>query len=202
MSAPRPPRRAWVGTGHAHIEVDYATGRVRLHPPTAVVPPDAVPHVREVTVPSWGTSELDAVLTPAPPVRWRWKCAALPATAVTAAALLCGPRRTRLARLARLAAIGHRLPAADTVQAAHAVRAARWAGRLLPARWACLEESVTAAVTLVLAGRGAHWRHGVATDPVRLHAWIASPDGTPVEEPPSTGAYTPTHTVRPLRRKP
>ncbi|MFP3114598.1 lasso peptide biosynthesis B2 protein [Streptomyces sp. Iso 434] len=74
--------------------------------------------------------------------------------------------------------------------------------RLLPARWACLEESVTAALALAVAGRGAHWRHGVATDPVRLHAWLASPDGTPVEEPPSTGAYTITHTVRPPRRTP
>lgn len=202
MTVPHPPRRAWVGTGHAHIEVDYARGRVLLHPPDTPVPPDAVLHTREVSAPSWGTSELDAVLTPAPPAPWRWKAAALPATAATAVVLLCGRRHNRLARLARLAAIGHRLPAADTGQATHAVRAARWAGRLLPARWACLEESVSAALALAVAGRGAHWHHGVATDPVRLHAWIASPDGLPVEEPPSTGAYTITHTVRPPRRTP
>ncbi|MFH9093559.1 lasso peptide biosynthesis B2 protein [Streptomyces albidoflavus] len=155
-----------------------------------------------MSAPSWGTSELDAVLTLAPPAPRRWKAAALLATAATATVLLCGRRHRRLARLARLAAIGHRLAAADPGQATHAVRAARWAGRLLPARWACLEESVTAAVALAVAGRGAHWHHGVATDPVRLHAWIASPDGNPVEEPPSTGAYTTTHTVRRPRRTP
>ncbi|MGX1794620.1 lasso peptide biosynthesis B2 protein [Streptomyces albidoflavus] len=202
MTAPRLPRRAWVGTGHAHIEVDYAHGRVVLHPPATPVPPDAVLHTREVSAPSWGTSELDAVLTLAPPAPRRWKAAALLATAATATVLLCGRRHRRLAWLARLAAIGHRLAAADPGQATHAVRAARWAGRLLPARWACLEESVTAAVALAVAGRGAHWHHGVATDPVRLHAWIASPDGNPVEEPPSTGAYTTTHTVRRPRRTP
>ncbi|MGW8944232.1 lasso peptide biosynthesis B2 protein [Streptomyces koyangensis] len=202
MTAPRPPGRVWVSTGHAHIEVNYADGRVLLHPPSVAVPPDAVPQVRAVTSPSWGTSELDAVLPPAPQAPWHWKAAALPATVATAAVLLCGRRHRRLARLARLTAIGHRLPAADTVQATHAVRAARWAARLLPVRWACLEESVTAALALAVAGRGAHWRHGVATDPVRLHAWLASPDGTPVEEPPSTGAYTITHTVRPPRRTP
>ncbi|RZD78527.1 hypothetical protein C0Q60_17885 [Streptomyces albidoflavus] len=48
---------------------------------------------------------------------------------------------------------------------------------------------------------GAHSHHAVATVPVRPPAWIASPVGTPVEEPPSIGART-THTVRPPRRTP
>lgn len=113
MTAPRPPGRVWVSTGHAHIEVNYADGRVLLHPPSVAVPPDAVPHVRAVTSPSWGTSELDAVLPTAPQAPWHWKAAALPATVATAAVLLCGRRHRRLARLARLTAIGHRLPASS-----------------------------------------------------------------------------------------
>lgn len=61
-------------------------------------------------------------------------------------------------------------------------------------RWACLEESTAAAVLLAISGRRAEWRHGVATDPIRLHAWIADPEGQPVEEPADTALYTPTYT--------
>jgi hypothetical protein len=45
-------------------------------------------------------------------------------------------------------------------------------------------------VTLSLAGRRADWRHGITTDPVRMHAWIEA-GGQPVGEPASTRAYTP-----------
>jgi hypothetical protein len=38
----------------------------------------------------------------------------------------------------------------------------------VPARIACLEESVAAMVALALAGRQADWRHGIASDPVRM----------------------------------
>ncbi|MGH3905753.1 MAG: lasso peptide biosynthesis B2 protein [Pseudonocardiaceae bacterium] len=47
---------------------------------------------------------------------------------------------------------------------------------------------------LAAAGRRAEWRHGVATDPVRLHAWIADHTGAPVEEPADTALYTATCT--------
>jgi hypothetical protein len=45
-------------------------------------------------------------------------------------------------------------------------------------------------VALSLAGRRADWRHGIASDPVRMHAWIEA-GGQPVGEPASTRAYTP-----------
>jgi hypothetical protein len=61
---------------------------------------------------------------------------------------------------------------------------------------ACLEESVAAMVALSLAGRRADWRHGIASDPVRMHAWIEAA-GQPVGEPASVSAYTPLICVPP-----
>lgn len=55
---------------------------------------------------------------------------------------------------------------------------------------ACFEEPASAAVDLALSGRHAGWRHGIAGDPVRMHAWI-DVAGRPVGEPPSTSRYTP-----------
>ncbi|MBV9163468.1 MAG: lasso peptide biosynthesis B2 protein [Pseudonocardiales bacterium] len=62
--------------------------------------------------------------------------------------------------------------------------------RCIPANVACFEESTSAAVALALSGRHAGWRHGIVSDPVRMHAWIEV-DGQPVGEPPSTRRYTP-----------
>ncbi|MFE7558353.1 lasso peptide biosynthesis B2 protein [Kitasatospora sp. NPDC057500] len=45
-----------------------------------------------------------------------------------------------------------------------------------------------------LGGRGrlaVTWCHGIAADPVRLHAWVQTEDGTRVGEPDSTLAYAP-----------
>ncbi|MFF7008310.1 lasso peptide biosynthesis protein [Streptomyces fimicarius] len=39
------------------------------------------------------------------------------------------------------------------------------------------------------------WCHGIAADPVRLHAWVQTVDGASVAEPPSTLAYTPALTI-------
>ncbi|MFB8141820.1 lasso peptide biosynthesis B2 protein [Streptomyces parvus] len=39
------------------------------------------------------------------------------------------------------------------------------------------------------------WCHGIAADPVRLHAWVQTVDGGLVAEPPSTRAYTPALTI-------
>ncbi|WP_405796628.1 lasso peptide biosynthesis B2 protein [Streptomyces sp. NBC_01506] len=55
-------------------------------------------------------------------------------------------------------------------------------------------DSTAASLLLAGARRRAEWRHGVAVDPVRLHAWIADPEGEPVEEPADTALYTPTYT--------
>ncbi len=83
--------------------------------------------------------------------------------------------------------VGRAAPRHDTLAA---LRAVRWVARYVPARVACLEESTAALVTLAFSGRHADWCHGVACDPVRMHAWIEV-DGLPVDELPSTSRYTP-----------
>lgn len=80
-------------------------------------------------------------------------------------------------------------PAGDE-QALFALNGVRYAARLFPARIACLEESVAAMLSLTLAGYRACWCHGVAADPLRLHAWVEA-DGKRVGEPASTGLFTP-----------
>ncbi|MFJ6215966.1 lasso peptide biosynthesis B2 protein [Streptomyces sp. NPDC092296] len=42
---------------------------------------------------------------------------------------------------------------------------------------------------------GVTWCHGIAADPVRLHAWVQTEDCAPAAEPPSTGDYTPVLTL-------
>ncbi|WP_254802508.1 lasso peptide biosynthesis B2 protein [Kitasatospora sp. SUK 42] len=54
-----------------------------------------------------------------------------------------------------------------------------------------LEEATAASLLLAIGGRGGAWRHGVATDLIRLHAWICDVHGLPVGEPEHTGDYTP-----------
>ncbi len=61
---------------------------------------------------------------------------------------------------------------------------------VLPFRVACLEEIAAAMLVLALTGRRAGWCHGVAADPIRLHAWITL-DGQPVAEPANTARYIP-----------
>lgn len=80
--------------------------------------------------------------------------------------------------------------AASADEAEAALRAVRWTAQFVPARMACLEESVAASVALALAGRHADWRHGIASDPVRMHAWIEA-RGRAVGEPAETSCYTP-----------
>lgn len=138
---------------------------------------------------SWGTQETAAALPAIGHAPWPWRLTALP----TLVAVLLArdlSKHHRFARLLRLTRLGERLPLASDQQAGHAVRAIRHAARLIPARVACLEESVAATVLLALAGKRARWCHGIATDPVRLHAWIAGRNGDPIEEPSSTARYT------------
>ncbi|MEU1674813.1 lasso peptide biosynthesis B2 protein [Streptomyces roseifaciens] len=190
------PHTVAVTTPHACVVIDYRTGRTQLRPapadghgtPGAVV----VEHTRQT--PSWGTTDVAATLTPPSWAPWPWRLAALPALAVTAAIRTAGPRHARFSRMVRLACAGRSFPPATNAQAAHAVRAVRWASRVIPSRWACLEQSTAAAVLLAATGRRAEWRHGVGTDPVRLHAWIADRNGAPVEEPEDTALYTVTYT--------
>lgn len=179
------------------VVVNYATGRTHLR---SVLPSNTdftddtvvIHHPREA--PSWGTVEVDATLAPPPYAPLGWRLAALPMLLATAAIAAAGPRRRKFHRLVRLACIGRSLPPARESQVRHAVRAVRWASRLMPARWACLEQSTAGAVLLAAAGRRAEWRHGIAADPVRLHAWVEDAAGEPVEEPADTALYVVTYT--------
>ncbi len=147
---------------------------------------------------SWGTREVPSRLDPPPVVGWRWRVRACAGLALTLAARQIGRRDRRFARLTALVGLGRRWTRpAETGEARDAVNAVRRVARLVPARVACLEESVAASVTLATAGRTATWCHGIAGDPVRLHAWITV-DGHPVEEPATTGGYAPVLTVPPL----
>ncbi|WP_372412187.1 lasso peptide biosynthesis B2 protein [Streptomyces luteireticuli] len=182
-------------TTHVCVLIDYDTGHTELRPAS-----DAAAHMGATVVRlrdaalSWGTVEQSAVLPTPVPIPLRWRVGAVPVVLVTAATWAVGTRRGRFSRLVRLACAGRDLPPATECQSRYAVCAVRWAARVLPMRWACLEDSTAAALLLAVARRRAEWRHGVATDPVRLHAWIANPEGKPVEEPADTALYTPTYT--------
>jgi hypothetical protein len=146
---------------------------------------------------SWGSTEHPAGAARPAPVAHRALIGAAAALAAVAAIKAGGSRRTAMLRVVRAVDRGLstcRRPATPA-QAAAAVRAVRFAGWHSPARTACLEEA--SAAVLLLAGRrlSVTWCHGVAADPVRLHAWVQTEDGTPVAEPSSTGACTPLLTL-------
>ncbi|MFD8987870.1 lasso peptide biosynthesis B2 protein [Streptomyces goshikiensis] len=144
---------------------------------------------------SWGTHETAARLESHGSPPWPWRVAALACVALTLTVRQTGRSEYRFGRLVRLASVGGALPPASAVHARTAVRSVRWAARAIPARVACLEESTAASVLLAAGGRGNAWRHGVAADPIRLHAWICDEHGRPVEEPGHTGDYTPINTA-------
>lgn len=66
----------------------------------------------------------------------------------------------------------------------------RRVGRLVPLRVACWEEAAATSTALRWAGFQAAFRHGVATDPVRLHAWVEV-RGRAVAESDDITDYTP-----------
>ncbi|MEU4022812.1 lasso peptide biosynthesis B2 protein [Streptomyces microflavus] len=180
---------------HASVVIDYTTGTTELRPTTDEVTAMGAKVVDlPETVLTWGTVEQSAAPPEPAPIPMWWRVLAVPVVLGTAAVWSAGRRRNRFSRLVRLACSGRELPPATASQARYAVRAVRWAAQLLPMRWACLEDSTAAALVLTVVRRRAEWRHGVALDPVRLHAWIAGPDGAPVEEPADTALYTPTYT--------
>ncbi|WP_438488323.1 lasso peptide biosynthesis B2 protein [Streptomyces sp. S186] len=180
-------------TANARVIINYTTGDTELRRLDGRPVAGTVVHIQPST-PTWGTTETRATLTPNGSAPARWRLAAILAVLLTAAARACGRRRRRFSRLVRLACMGRHLAPATYAQAECAVRAVRWASYAMPTAWACLEESAAAAALLALAGRRAEWRHGVATDPVRLHAWIVDSRGRPVEEPEDTLLYTATYT--------
>lgn len=148
---------------------------------------------------SWGTDEAQAG-TPA----------GTPATVPMLGALVAGfglslvliaeaagRKQRRMLRILTLlhwaSKLGQR-PAGESETAA-AVAAIRAVTRPIPARVACLEESAAAFVALALTGRQARWCHGVAADPIRLHAWLETHNGQSPAEPPATSRYTALRTV-------
>lgn len=140
---------------------------------------------------SWGTVERDACLPRLPPISRRWRIRGALALLATLAVREAGrPGRcfARVLALLRFAARYGR--PASVEQALSALNGVRHAARFFPARIACLEESVAAMLALTLAGYRATWCHGVATDPLRLHAWIEA-DGKRAGEPASTELFTP-----------
>lgn len=192
-----PPKVAIAAdTGHALIHLDTQTGRVkavigaaRTRQRATRDSPSAVP-VRD-TPPSWGTGESPASVEEVAAPQPRWLLRATVALVITLATRHAGPRRRAFGRITILAHLATRARREanreDVLAALHAVR---WVARCVPARVACLESSVAGTVAVALSGRRAHWVHGIAGDPVRMHAWVEA-DGLPVGEPPSTNCYTP-----------
>lgn len=164
--------------------------------PTATAMPWDAPIVASPAAPSWGGAEHPAgVSPPRTPRRHRALAAAALASVLTIETL--GPARCTMQRLITMldaAASVCRRPAtpAEATAAVLAVRHACWHS---PARTACLEESTAAVILLAARRLSVTWRHGVAPDPVRLHAWVETEDGAPVAEPASTLAYTPALTI-------
>jgi hypothetical protein len=111
---------------------------------------------------------------------------------ITLGVLHTGKASRGLQRLTRLVQCATaRAPAnVTTSEAEAAIAAVRHTARFWPVRVACLEESAAATVALALTGRRATWCHGLAADPIALHAWIEV-NSTPVAEPLSTQRFSP-----------
>ncbi|MFJ1754224.1 lasso peptide biosynthesis B2 protein [Kitasatospora sp. NPDC088134] len=151
-------------------------------------------NVRTVEAPraSWGSEEFRAGLTPPVPVPRTRTLAAAAALSVVHAVKATGPAHEAMGRVLKLVhsvSTAGRTPATtrEAEQSVHAVRSAGWYS---PGRTNCLEESAASMLLLRLSGRRAVWRHGVAPDPIRLHAWIETVDGGPVAESTSVGLFT------------
>lgn len=147
-------------------------------------------------VPSWGTQTIQAGRTPIPRVPYRVLPMAAGALAIVLAVMHGGRAPARMARLTWLLerAARHTLGPATTDRARQAVYAVRRVGLLAPGRVACLEESAAVALMLAASRQQVTWCHGVAADPIRLHAWVET-DNQPVAEPTSTTRYTALRTI-------
>nr|WP_269134579.1 lasso peptide biosynthesis B2 protein [Spiractinospora alimapuensis] len=159
--------------------------------PTTIPRPWLPPRAGRASRPSWGTHDSPAALPPIPKAALRWYAPALIAILIVLVIRDSGPQRLRFARLRAVSTQATlRRRVLDPVTATSIVRAVRRTGRLIPARVACLEESAAVMLILGLLGYGADWKHGVAVDPVRLHAWVEV-DGQPIEEAADIVDYTP-----------
>lgn len=192
----------------AHWQAAATTGRLDSIPPATarrllaaglLAPaPTPEPWTPPVAAPapaaSWGSAEHPAGL--ARPPRGPTAAASW-ALAAVFAVKRAGPAPTAMHRLtaAVRSAASTCLRPATAAHAIRAVEAVRRAGWRFPGRTACLEESVAAVLLLAARRLAVTWCHGVAADPVRLHAWVQTWDGTTAAEPDSTQAYTPVITI-------
>jgi hypothetical protein len=210
-ATPEPGGAAWVAlantgeTGAAAVRCGLGTAEVNrltdtlihfgLLRSTNVPRPWPEPARVAASAPSWGTRTVPVRLETLTSPSVSQRAMARLALAVTLAARQSArPRGVdasfgRLVQLTEWAARRARRPATHD-DAARAVNAVRWAGRHWPARVACLEESVAATILLGLRRLQVTWCHGVAADPIHLHAWIQAGD-RPVAEPETTNHYTP-----------
>ncbi len=142
---------------------------------------------------SWGSTEHAAGATRPLPVSPQRLLGATSALIAVSSVKAAGNRRAatrRIVRTLELAASTALRPA--TPEEVHVtVNAIRAAGWYSPGRTACLEESAAVVLSLAARRRSVAWCHGIAADPVRMHAWVQTEDGTAVGEPASTLAYTP-----------
>ncbi|WP_347568109.1 lasso peptide biosynthesis B2 protein [Streptomyces sp. TRM75563] len=192
----------------AHWQEAARSGRL-----TAMPPPLAAHLIRTgVLSPTQKHTPADMPLSaPAPPASWGgaehpagltrgtgpFSAKAAAALAATWAIKRSGNRKRAMNRLIvalRASSSTTRRPASPT-EAAEAVQAVRRSAWHAPVRTACLEESVAATLLLATRRLSVVWCHGIAADPVRLHAWVQTVDGASVAEPPSTLAYTPALTI-------
>ncbi|MBN9795496.1 lasso peptide biosynthesis B2 protein [Pseudonocardia sp. TMWB2A] len=162
-----------------------------LHPAQPGQVPAPIVDIPETDA-SWGTQEAPGVLPVREPLSPAWAPIAACALAAVLLVRATGRRArafSRMLRLVRIAAWVARRPVRD-VEAVAVLHCVRVIGGVSPFRTACLEETVAAMLALAVTGRRAGWCHGIAADPIRLHAWLRL-DGRPVGEPPSTLRFTP-----------
>ena len=186
-------------TGHlAHVPADLAARLLAAGflTPTATPTPWPTPLPAKAATASWGSTENAAGAT-RPTLTGTTTAAAAALAAILAVKRLGG---TRSATMHRITTALRRVTSTCRQSATHdqaeaAVLAVRRVGWYSPARTACLEESAAAVLLLASRRLSATWCHGVAPDPVRLHAWVQTDHGVPAAEPPSTLAYTPALTI-------
>lgn len=192
----------------AHWQEAARCGRLTTMPPplaarlirTGALSPAREPTPWDAPLPaptpaaSWGGAEHPAGLTR---VTGPFSATAAVALATTWSIMRTGRRKRAMNRLIRAlrASTSTADRPASPAEASATVLAVRRTAWHAPVRTACLEES--AAATFLLAARrlSVVWCHGIAADPVRLHAWVQTVDGDLVAEPPSTRAYTPALTI-------
>ncbi|MGH3942241.1 MAG: lasso peptide biosynthesis B2 protein [Pseudonocardiaceae bacterium] len=195
---------ATTGDTHTPTTMDRASERVllsQLHVAGLLVAVERprswpAPVAGRPLKPSWGTQTVDAGRIPIPSVPYRTLPLAAVALVIVLVVAHLGPARFRMARIMRLLTWTTRrmLGPASADRACQAVHAVRRVGLLAPSRVACLEESATVALMLSASRQQVTWCHGVAADPIRLHAWVEN-DGQPVAEPKSTYRYTALRTI-------